>query len=376
MKKETSKKEKATTKENVEKIQSEVSNEKIALIGHHFEPTKNFVFMDKVESILDVSIGTGKNCILFGKGGYGKSEFTYSYFRERGIEPYVITMGSGMTTDRLFGGVDLLGFNETGKIEYLIENSFMNHEFVIFEELFDAPDFILEQLKDILSSGIFRNGNQIFKIKTRNIVCCTNKTREEFAKNLSLRALMERFPLELDVKWNDHNKLTYQKLFEAKFGPGNSDPFLTYVLEEFAKKNFTISPRIALVAATVMDKCGPDCLEYIADFSAHGDILKDSKAKFKSIAEIAEKKTAIEAMIIEVTDLVKAGLKTEALCKKASELNGKLIKEIKALSTIKADDSLAVDTATKVKEFTAAQEKLNKVITLSASMTDEFLNSL
>ena len=305
-----------------------------------------------------------------------KSEFTYSYFRERGIEPYVITMGSGMTTDRLFGGVDLMGFNETGKIEYLLENSFMNHEFVIFEELFDAPDFILEQLKDILSSGIFRNGNQIFKIKTRNIVCCTNKSREEFAKNLSLRALMERFPLELDVKWDNHNKLTYQHLLEAKFGVGNADPFLTYVLEEFAKKNFTISPRIALVAATVMEQCGPDCLEYIADFSAHGDILKDAKAKFKSIAEIAEKIKTVETLITNISDLVKAGLKTPQACTEAESLNKNLLKEVTTLSKIKADDALAVSTATKVKEFTAISEKFTKVITLSATVTEDFINSL
>jgi hypothetical protein len=38
------------------------------------------------------------------------------------------------------------------EFEYLVENSFMNHEYVVFEEMMDAPDFILEQLKDILSS--------------------------------------------------------------------------------------------------------------------------------------------------------------------------------------------------------------------------------
>lgn len=363
-------------KKVIENVEVKENNEVKIVNDGSYEPTANFVYMDKVSNILDVSLATNKNCILFGKGGYGKSEFTYSYFREKGIDPYVITMGSGMTTDRLFGGVDLMGFNETGKIEYLIENSFMNHEFVIFEELFDAPDFILEQLKDILSSGIFRNGNQIFKIKTRNIICCTNKSREEFAKNLSLKALMERFPLELDVKWENHNRLTYQHLFESKFGKGNADPFLTYVLEEFAKKNFTISPRIALVAASVMDQCGPDCLEYIADFSAHADILKDSKAKFKSIADISEKIKLIEGIISEIGDLIKKGLKNEAQCKVAENLNTKLTKEIKALSSIKADDSLAVSTATKVKDFTTSSEKLTKVIALSKTMTEEFINSL
>src|SRR4029078_3038105 len=114
-------------------------------------------------------------------------------------------MGSGTTTDKLFGGLDLKLFNEEGKIQYLVENSFMNDEFVIFEELFDAPDYILEQLKDILSSGVFRNGTQVFPIKTKLIICCTNKTREQFSKNDSLKALMERFPLEHEVKWDSYN---------------------------------------------------------------------------------------------------------------------------------------------------------------------------
>ena len=55
---------------------------------------------------------------------------------------------------------------------------------------------------------------------------------------------MERFPLEYEVKWTDHNKLTYEKLLNQKFG--HADPMLTYVLEEFAKGGHIISPRIAI----------------------------------------------------------------------------------------------------------------------------------
>ena len=96
--------------------------------------TKGFVYMDDVNKILNVALNTQENVILFGKGGYGKSEYTIEFLKELGIEPFVLTMGSGMTTDRMFGGLDLKTFNETGKLEYLVQNSFMNHEFVIFEE--------------------------------------------------------------------------------------------------------------------------------------------------------------------------------------------------------------------------------------------------
>ena len=343
---------------------------------NNFEPTTAFVFMDKVTKILDISLSTGKNCILHGPGGYGKSEFTYSYFREKGIEPYVITMGSGMTTDRLFGGVDLMKFNETGKIEYLIENSFMNQEFVIFEELFDAPDFILEQLKDILSSGIFRNGSQVFEIKTQNIVCCTNKTREEFSKNLSLRALMERFPLEMEVKWETHNRLTYQKLLEAKFGAGNVDPLTTYILEEYAKKSIKISPRIALVAADVVDKCGPECLEFIADFQTKENILKDAMSKFKSIAVINEKVEKITGIIKDLKLFIANGLGTQIEVDQATQLNKELYNEINALTRIKADDSMAVSTANQAKQFSDHHRSFTKSIALTSAISDTLTDAI
>jgi MoxR-like ATPase len=361
--------EEGKSKANLENIAKDVKQAK-GNVG-----TASFVYMDDVKNILDVTLATGKNCILHGKGGYGKSEYAMAYFEEKGIKPYVITMGSGMTTDRLFGGVDLLKFNETGKIEYLIENSFMNNEYVIFEELFDAPDFILEQLKDILSSGVFRNGTQVFEIKTKTIICCTNKTREEFAKNLSLRALMERFPLELEVKWDNHNRLTYQNLLETKFGKGNADPLLTYVLEHFAVKGQTLSPRIAIVASDVMAECGPSCLQFIADFQHKDDLLKDAFSKFKAIAEINSMTESIENEIRDLAAHVKEGLGSKQDVTKAVNMNKALDKSITKLSKIKADDAMAVETATKVKKFQELQGKFTKTISITETVAgiEEFI---
>ena len=108
---------------------------------------EDFVFMDKTLQILNIGMATQKNVILYGPGGHGKSELTLAYFQERGIQPYVITMGTGMTTDRLFGGLDIPVFNETGKIEYLVDNSFMNHEYVIFEANCDIKhDFVTSRI--------------------------------------------------------------------------------------------------------------------------------------------------------------------------------------------------------------------------------------
>lgn len=258
---------------------------------------ENFVFMNKTLSILNIGHTTGKNIVLYGPGGHGKSEITLEYFAEKGISPYVITMGTGMTTDRLFGGLNIPTFEASGKIEYLVENSFMNHEYVIFEEMFDAPDFILEQLKDILSSGVFRNGTQIYPIKTKFIVCCTNRTREEFSKNMSLKALMERFPLELNVVWDNYNEIAYNKLLETKFGEGNIDPIIPFLLQEYAKNGIIISPRVAVIAYQVFDQHGPESLTFIAEFAKKPELIADAIKKYESTLKFREMSGEISELI-------------------------------------------------------------------------------
>lgn len=326
---------------------------------------ESLVYMDNVKDILAISQATGENVILYGPGGYGKSDTSLAFFKAQGIEPYIITMGSGMTTDRLFGGLDIPTFNTTGKLEYLVDNSFMNNEHVIFEELFDAPDFILEQLKDILSSGVFRNGNQIYPIKTKMIVCCTNKTREEFSKNNSLKALMERFPLETKVVWKDHTKINYENLLNKTFG--NSDPMLTYLLEQFAIAGNIISPRIAIKAANILETCGPKALNHIADFNAKPDLLRESISKFNSLAEISN---YIKTLNITTTEYTKIDRTTLAGIREASKLNNSLLATIKKLQSVKADDAMVAPQTEAIKAFTAIHFKNTKELKIELMVDD------
>lgn len=323
----------------------------------------SFVFMDDTKKVLDIAYNNGKNVILYGPGGYGKSEYTQAYLEEKGIEPFVFTMGTGTTTDRLFGGLDLPAFNASGKIQYLIENSFMNYEYVIFEELFDAPDYILEQLKDILSSGKMRNGSQVFNIKTKVIVCCTNKTREEFSKTTSLKALMERFPLEHKVIWKDHNRITYEQLFVTK--NGFADPMLTYVLEQYASAGNIISPRIAIAAADIISKSGPEALSFIADFSVKPDLLKSSVSKFNGIIEITKKTQVMLDLVKKFEAMPKL---TASDLKKAAEINKQLFVELTAFKAIKADDSLASSSAETITKYTTIYDKHKKIVSVVSSL--------
>jgi MoxR domain in the MoxR-vWA-beta-propeller ternary systems len=324
---------------------------------------EKFVFMDKTVSILNVGFSTAKNVVLYGPGGHGKSEITLDFLKAKGINPFIQTMGTGMTTDRLFGGLDIPTFETTGKIEYLVENSFMNHEYVIFEELFDAPDFILEQLKDILSSGVFRNGTQIFPINTKFIICCTNRTRDEFSKNMSLKALMERFPLELNVIWDNYTEITYNKLLESKFGEGEVDPVIPYLLQEYAKNGITISPRVAVTAYQVYDECGPESLSFIAEFAKKPSLIAETIKKFESTIKFRDLSSGITDMIETLNSLPLVSKNDEATYKEA--LNS-LTKQLADMKGLVVGDDVANVHAQLVKAATSALEKFNKNLTIAS----------
>lgn len=324
---------------------------------------EKFVFMDKTVNILNVGFSTAKNVILYGPGGHGKSEITLDFLKAKGIDPFIQTMGTGMTTDRLFGGLDIPTFETTGKIEYLVENSFMNHEYVIFEELFDAPDFILEQLKDILSSGVFRNGTQIFPINTKFIICCTNRTRDEFSKNMSLKALMERFPLELNVIWDNYTEISYNKLLESKFGEGEVDPVIPYLLQEYAKNGITISPRVAVTAYQVYDECGPEALSFIAEFAKKPSLIAEAIKKFESTIKFRELSAAITYSIETLTNLPLVSREDEKLHKDAISDLKKQLADIKGLTV---GDDVAHVHAQLVKASTSALEKFEKNLKIAS----------
>jgi hypothetical protein len=274
-------------------------------------------------------------------------------------------MGTGMTTDRLFGGLDIPTFEKTGKIEYLVENSFMNNEYVIFEELFDAPDFILEQLKDILSSKVFRNGTQIFPIKTKFIICCTNRTREEFSKNASLKALMERFPLELNVIWDNYTEASYNKLLETKFGEGNIDPIIPFLLQEYHRGGITISPRVAVTAYTVYQECGPDSLSFIAEFAKKPTLISDTLKKYQSTLKFRKLSNDLDVTINELQS--NNMITTDEKAKFTSDL-GLLATGIKEMKKLTVTDDLISTHASLIKTATELYTSLSKKQTVSSIM--------
>lgn len=237
------------------------------------EVEKAFIFSDLVVDCLYTGLVANKNVLLYGPGGYGKSEMTMAFFKAMGVEPFVQSCGEGLSEEKLFGGLDMKEYKDHGKLHYLVEHSFMNHEYVVFEELLDAPMNVLLSLKDILTSGYFRQGSQQFKIKTKLIVCLTNRTKAEVAEDDSSKALLERFPLELQVIWPDFKEEYFYSMFERvnsynKWGIESSKMRAIAKLVATAHNSGNkVSPRTAVYALQVFSKVGHMGLSYIEGLS-------------------------------------------------------------------------------------------------------------
>jgi hypothetical protein len=116
---------------------------------------------------------------------------------------------------------------------------------------------------------------------------------------MSLRALMERFPLELNVIWDNYTEISYNKLLESKFGVDNVDPVIPYLLQEYAKNGITISPRIAVTAYSVYDQCGPEALSFIAEFTKKPALIAEAIKTFEGTIKFRQ-------MSGELTDIMSA----------------------------------------------------------------------
>lgn len=266
----------------------------------------NFVDSYKVEKILEVGFTTRENVVLYGPPGFGKSEMSYTFLlhkvKEEGLtekDIFVKSLSIGTTVDDLFGGINIKELTETGNIRYNLEDSMFNSKYVILEEAFDAPPQVLSALKDAITSGYVRNGNQVFKVKTKFIIICTNKTKDEIAINDSTRALVERFPLSLRVFWEDFKYQKYYKLGIVNGINIKEDKVLNDVILALTRNledsEIYISPRIFKKMLKVYKAGGVSALGFIEELAACdiNSIFTDTEA-FQFIAIKTEKRIIAE----------------------------------------------------------------------------------
>jgi hypothetical protein len=138
-------------------------------------------------------------------------------------------------------------------LQYNPERSFLAHTFAVFEELFDAPGAVLLSLKDTLTAKCLRKGAQVYPMKTRVIIAVTNRDPAEIAEQSAAHeALIQRFPLQLEVRWPSHTAADYEELFSVVPQRGAKLNGAGCVLAQLlANLPVPVSPRTAVHAAGI-----------------------------------------------------------------------------------------------------------------------------
>jgi MoxR-like ATPase len=183
------------------------------------QATRHFVYVEDMREAFSLALVAGQNLIFSGPGGHGKSEFlTAAFDAIEDVEAYVKSFGQGTSPEELYGGLDLDALNQTkgATMKYNTTLSFLSHRIAIFEELFDAPPRVLTSLKDTLTARELRNGSQRIAMKTRMIAAATNHDPDEIARGgPEIAALVERFSVQMEVKWSEYNEDSFMELLDV-----------------------------------------------------------------------------------------------------------------------------------------------------------------
>ena len=175
-----------------------------------------FVHCSEIVQVLTHAMYQPCNVLLWGPGGHGKSDMVMTALRAIGYkneEIFLQSFGEGMSEDRLWGGPNIAKLDQC--LEYDTARSFLPYEVVVLEEILDASSQALLPLKDVLTRKVFFNGDQAVPMNSKVIIACTNKDPRQYAKDSdAIKALLERFPLQLEVRWPSYEQSDYEALFQ------------------------------------------------------------------------------------------------------------------------------------------------------------------
>jgi hypothetical protein len=187
---------------------------------------------------------------------------TKAVFKALGIPVFVKGLGPETTFAELLGGIDVPELLRSGASILRTGSSFMAHPYVVFEEILDASGLALKGLKDLLTDGYFRNGEQQAPLVTKTLIGATNKDPEEFAQDDdSSKAFLARFRLRQKVFWPSHGAHDYQRFLRKKIALPEYSPklceesdssvtslieMLSFVLAELSEPGREVAPRLAL----------------------------------------------------------------------------------------------------------------------------------
>ena len=298
---------------------------------------KTFIETKHVARTLSLAIEGKKNCILWGRAGLAKSEMVSSMIKGLGYEDdtFIQFFGEGMDESRLYGGLNIQKFTEESIQEYQPEQSFLNFKYAVFEEIFDAPAMALLALKDTLTAKCMRNGMQQFPMKTESIIAITNRSPSEISEmGPHCHALIERFPIQLNVEWDNYNSKNYLKMFNKRHKKVSD--FIRETLAELVgevnnSKNGFVSPRSAIHALETLNIAFETqglneidtfkCLTYIPGFESVLDDLERRIEHATVRRECNKALQVVEQNLLNINNNIDQIMTSEEYLEGSTELN-------------------------------------------------------
>lgn len=268
---------------------------------------KYFFEMEPVVEALYVALTSGFNIILYGPGGFGKTQVVKKFIEVSGLNSSTVVGYEDMEVDGLLGVVDIKKLTEEAKYEIKFENSvFANPGILLLEEFLDARPSTAAALKDILTEGGYRRGSLFIESLISSVIICTNKSPDEMSKTTSSAAFYrERFPIVIEVAWKEFDTQTYLKYLQhIKPEQYSERPDVYMIIAELSARTSStgliVSPRIVKYASDLVDLHNNlTCLNNLAglDTSEIESIVAACKGKSerKRITELSHNiKTILE----------------------------------------------------------------------------------
>ena len=188
-----------TRKKVLETIHNKIT--KVNLESLQKEIAKKFYGVDNVVAILYYAILTNTNVILYGPGGFGKTEIVKEFLKQTKLQNSTLVGYEDMDVEALLGLPNMTKMLEESVYETSFDRSvFKNPGVLVLEEFLDVNPRTATALKDILTSGGLRQGTTIMESLVSSVIICSNKAPEELNFDDSSAAFyLERFPLTLKV---------------------------------------------------------------------------------------------------------------------------------------------------------------------------------
>lgn len=283
------------------------------------------VQMDEVARKFEMALALKKPILLYGPPGQAKSEIVniaaQTMFGRK--QPFVVSMGPGTTPSQLFGDALIAeqvlteGGNSIKQVSvsYDGNTSMLNEPIVCLEEGLDGPPKILLMLKDLLTRGEQCFGAFCMKNGIELMVMCTNIAPSDWVARQvhtdSSQAFIDRF-ITVEVGWKTYTAYSYLELFrkvdKCKHLLKKEELAETFALLHMA--GHTVSPRLAVHAASVWGQFGEECLEAICQVPKPIlDVLKQKREQLKGEAVLG----TITVKLDQITELSKhpASLETK-----------------------------------------------------------------